>query len=34
MNNRVPHYGYDEEGIFTFDIDTRKILKSLVNKLL
>lgn len=33
MNNRIPHYTRDEEGILVFDIDTRRIFKRLMNKL-
>lgn len=33
MNNRVPHYSRDDEGILVFDLETRRIFKKLVNKL-
>jgi len=33
MNNRVPHYSRDEDGILVFDLETRRLFKKLMNKL-
>lgn len=33
MNNRVPHYSKDEDGILVFDLETRRLFKKLMNKL-